>query len=397
MQNMVSLLPWLLVAVVVVDPADSFFSIKTPLFFLVMLISLFYFRNISLLKPPFLLILLFVSFIVPVYGVFVFFINDASGNPAHALAMLKAFLFFLIIIPLLLFDSKVDKMLAYTPLLIIPVTLSIYSLFIINAGFDPELYSSIIDSNNIKLAMRDVLGIKLVMIYYLTSPLLLFSVCFFSAKYVTSGGKWNIVFIGIIVFAMYLSGARANIVMAFVLPSLIILQARSKSLEHYFLKLVSLPIAIIVITLSVMMLSDSGEISNSIKSLHFSSIINNFTWWGDVVFGQGLGSEYYSYGKNEIIFMSELTYVEIFRQLGLFFGFLLIAVLMVPILTMLIKGMFFHWFNLAYIGYLVISATNPLLMNSTGMFVLAAALLFSMRSSSLSPPARHETGVLKVR
>ena len=82
----------------------------------------------------------------------------------------------------------------------------------------------------------------------------------------------------------------------------------------------------------------------------------------------------YSEGFNKVVFKTEWTYLELVRNYGLF-SLIIIGVFAKPLITMwkhrreaFCKCMFF-----AYLSYLLIAGTNPLLLSSTGMIVLLMA------------------------
>lgn len=80
--------------------------------------------------------------------------------------------------------------------------------------------------------------------------------------------------------------------------------------------------------------------------------------------GSGLGSYFYSLGANKLVNLTELSFFEVFRQVGLI-GFIpFIVFLFVPI-NSLWKTKNYRWKIITYIGYLIIAFTNPVLFSST--------------------------------
>ena len=95
-----------------------------------------------------------------------------------------------------------------------------------------------------------------------------------------------------------------------------------------------------------------------------------------LVFGQGLGSytEWKSNGR--FYFTSELTYFEILRYFGVFFGLIIIYFMFYPVI---------YGYNnrkytiqkhiiIAYFLYLIMSFTNPLFFSSLGMLIFSIVI-----------------------
>jgi hypothetical protein len=126
----------------------------------------------------------------------------------------------------------------------------------------------------------------------------------------------------------------------------------------------------------------SKETSNGIKITFLDRYFDIFSNMPILIFGQGLGSYFHS--SRGLVSNSELTYLEIVRRFGLILSTIIFVMLLSP-LTILITKKYrdYHYIFLCYLFYLVISATNPLLMSSTGMLFLSIVLYktFSLRYS----------------
>ena len=123
-----------------------------------------------------------------------------------------------------------------------------------------------------------------------------------------------------------------------------------------------------------------------------------------LLLGQGPGTAFYSEGFHSMTYTTEWTYMELLRNYGIF-SLLIFAVMVYP-LTQLYKlrrdrrvaAMMF-----AYIFYLLIAGTNPLLISSTGMLVLLTIYSYTQRitttgllpvSTGLSPVKTRSNPVL---
>lgn len=95
----------------------------------------------------------------------------------------------------------------------------------------------------------------------------------------------------------------------------------------------------------------------------------------------GARSYYFSYARNELINQSELSYVELLRQIGL--------IGLVPFMSFLIKPIYrlltnknFTWLALSFALYLIKCYFDPFLFTSTG-FILIAVVYFEYRKTQM--------------
>ncbi len=102
---------------------------------------------------------------------------------------------------------------------------------------------------------------------------------------------------------------------------------------------------------------------------------------GFLIWGQGLGSEFYSKGFGYFTPQSELTYIDIIRMFGLPLGMFFIIITFYPV-WYLSKSLKYDWAAfyplVIFCAYLFIAGTNPLLISSTGMLAMLA-IFSSMR------------------
>ena len=128
-----------------------------------------------------------------------------------------------------------------------------------------------------------------------------------------------------------------------------------------------------------MLLMEEDEPSNLVKYAHLASykeLFNENPLY--LLLGQGPATEFYSIGFRKMTLKTEWTYLELLRNYGM---------LCLPILYVILRPLFeliklsFKYDSAltiaaAYIIYLVIAGTNPLLLSSTGMLVILSAYSF---------------------
>ncbi len=251
----------------------------------------------------------------------------------------------------------------------------------------PETESAIylfasIDNDTILMSRRWFLGVEFFCMYLKSTVAMLFPLTYFTHVCVTKGkqtyGAW-IAFI-IIFFYFMFSGTRSTMLIPFFLLGLCLYISYK---NHPKAKWLFYPILFIggigFTTLLIALASDTQEASNLIKYGHISSYTSLFENTPAILLtGQGPGAFFYSDGFNQYVLQTEWTYLELVRWFGIFSLFI-IGVFFYPLKIMwehrstpLTHSLF--W---AYIAYLVIAGTNPLMLSSTGMIAMLMAYSYS--------------------
>jgi hypothetical protein len=116
-------------------------------------------------------------------------------------------------------------------------------------------------------------------------------------------------------------------------------------------------------------LFSSEEISNAAKIGHFTSFVDSLDW-SRAFLGSGLGSYYFSTGKSAITPHTELTPIDLARYFGIPLAIFFYGLVLLPFNHLgRYKGIH-SLFALGFFLYLVLSVTNPVLINSYGMLVV---------------------------
>ena len=242
------------------------------------------------------------------------------------------------------------------------------------------------------------------MVFIKTSPLLLI-LLFDSLK------KGDLFWAVISALACYFSGTRANV---FVMIALLVIylaffqkQARARMIFVVSATLICLLFCNKIVDRVIKIFLNKAS-SDATRDGHLQGM---FVLWknkpSDFFFGTGFGSNYYSYGTNRFENNVELSYWDMIRRVGLT-GFLpFMATLLYPIAAMTIPvypfapkyGKWKLWTRnydilLPYIGFLLISYTNPFLYSTTGFSFLILLYSAILRTNET---VRGETGTLPLR
>jgi hypothetical protein len=199
--------------------------------------------------------------------------------------------------------------------------------------------------------------------------------------------------------AIGLSGARGIVVVA--LAFLVAASIWLTTFRTRILIILAL-VAILAIGLPVLVATttifSSEEVSNAAKIGHFNSFLDALDVSG-ALFGNGLGSYYFSSGKGMSTAHTELTPIDLARYLGIPLAIAFYGLLLLPVssLSRYRGDQFLYGFG--FMLFLVLSITNPTLVNSYGMLIVVwywAKMGQSDPRSALPVQAAHASGSAAV-
>lgn len=166
------------------------------------------------------------------------------------------------------------------------------------------------------------------------------------------------------------SGRRGTATIA-ILFSAYVLILRGSTLTRliFFIFFVALAGLVMPEIIGNTLLLDAGEVSNQVKIGHFASFIDQLGWV-NAFFGDGLGSSYYSTGSGAWKSFTELTPIDVARYVGIPLAVALFGLLLFPIIFRSPLKLGREAIFISFALYLVLSVTNPVLINSYGMLVV---------------------------
>ena len=364
---------------VIVDPGNLIFHAKYVLFALVFLIWLPVVFSKKLILPRRLwFVLIFISLFMPFYALSVGILNTSLhniplGNPVY----FNSFFFFLIVLVTVSEKIELTSLFNYTSLLIVAITFGIYLVMVFNLHLFGKLYQYfVVDKGVAVYALRDYGKLTMLMIFYKTSPLLVFPLSWYLYQLFIEKNRKSpfshYFLVVIIALTLFLSGTRANLLSLVLIILFYLGFYLYKKSGSWFLLLGSLGLVIVLFALPSVtrMLLNRQEASNTIKFSYLSSYANYFYHHlSSLIWGQGIGGAFYAAGLERLTDVTELTYFELIRVWGLPVALFFVAILFMPLIAEIKAKKISHLF-IAYIAYLFIAGTNPLLLSSTGMLVL---------------------------
>lgn len=200
-------------------------------------------------------------------------------------------------------------------------------------------------------------------------------ITFFAFIYALRHKKYLSVFI--IVTPIIYGGSRTPMLMALLIIGYV-LTTRSKRFGRFITA--SLLFFGILYILLLLLSSEYRDAGDTIKF----SIANDLLAQTSL-FGHGVGLDYYTHERGYIS-SSEVTYFEMLYHYGIMLSPVVIFIFFYPFLELFKKkySVDIRDYAFAYLLYLVNAGTNPLLFNSTGMFVYACCLMILAKSKKRS-------------
>jgi len=213
------------------------------------------------------------------------------------------------------------------------------------------------------------------MIHIGTIPFLYLPTCLWFKNWMQTKKIRYIVLVILSLFAIFLSTSRGLLLLTVgMLFFLYVIHRHSNST-----KLIALFITLLVViyllsyilhTTEVFSIKDS---SNNLKVDHLVSAFREMTPL-QFLFGKGLGSYFYSYGVGAELAHTEITLLDYFRYFGVPLAIYIYYKLINPfsiqqLVNLKLKKNTFEE-RIVFLGYLLMSLTNPVLMNSLGTLVI---------------------------
>ncbi|WP_129777766.1 hypothetical protein [Peristeroidobacter soli] len=365
----------------VFDPADKLLGAKVQLFVLAWFISIVLCaasrERCSVHIGLLIYVLIFVA--VPLLSIARYWFID-GGTPFEGFQLFKGYL--LITLSALLFINRIDLMSALSRVL------SLLSVVIIvvylTVTFQPDFYGALYlfgeVSGTVLVDRRDYGdGLVMLQVYFVTSPMLAFAIAhyFYSARVATGGARLKYTLLTLLnAGAMMLAGTRNNLAVSVMLPiALYFLYSKNKTINAVLTVAVVFGL-IVVFSTQIEVLLDPREFSNSVKL----ALLNDYSdFFGDtmgLLFGEGLGAYRYWTAKGTSFFTSELTYLELIRNFGIFGALLMCLLLAFPIVYAFVMNRDFEQKNIVvgYAFYLLMCLSNPNLFSSMGILILSVVL-----------------------
>lgn len=366
----------LLILILLIDPTDRIFHLKIPLFILV-IFGWMILKSKSKIKyyKEYVEIIFFLIFIT-IFGIFTAVGQGDNTDYAFAFGFLKSIFILFLLIIVVDMDIDIGKYVSKYSIFIPLITFVIYYLPLYNVALFGQVYNYLgMETETMMIANRNFYGYTVFMIYYKTSPVLVFPLSYYCSVVVRDGFTVKrMILISMFFVCLLVSGTRANMLSALcvILYWIYIFLKEKKNAFYSLVVFISMFTAITMFALSLSF--KEKEASAVTKYGHYVSLMNNFEEHPQyLLWGQGLGSRFYSIGKNGFTSQVELTYIELIRYFGIPLGLFFMIMIIYPMINIVINkkiNAYNQYIIPAFVTYLFICGTNPLLVSSTGMLIM---------------------------
>ena len=223
-------------------------------------------------------------------------------------------------------------------------------------------------------------------LFFKASPLLLCLLAYFLGRDSLPGSLF-------VLFALYLSGTRANFFMGIAIIGIYTVFLRKNDCT----KVVFILLCIIgAIAMGEKILGRIIEIfsikasADAIRTGHLESILDLFQaepW--RLIMGYGYGASFFSKGIDAYTTVAELSYWEILRQGGLI-SFLPLLYFWLKPIRRLWQNAATRWLVIGYAGYMIAAYTNPFLLSTTScvLYILVYAKYYEVMELSRKTKAK---------
>lgn len=367
-----SILLFLFCFILIFDPSNQMLKMKeiVAIFLVIYIIITFkydYFNHILYTNLFFLYIVVYTFF----SGLF----SSVDINYSFYLGFVKSFFVFFI----LSFCKYEDfeKTFFYSLKILVIISLSFYLVysFFPNENIEKIAKYLLFEVNNLIIGDRVYGEFEIFILYYKTVPLVILLI-----GYLLNKKSYSLAIISI--FVLFISGTRANMLAALLIPLLYIY-----FLYSYKIRIILFSSLLFLILINIdYFLSNflsKVEYSNSVKLGHFYSYIeyfkNNPLFF---FFGSGAGSYFYSHGVSDYVLNTELVFLDLIRYIGIINTVLFYIVILYPIRKIYYKS---NIIAFSYFIYIIVAMTNPLLISSTGFLAISFAYLFAYSKDKNAP------------
>ena len=373
----------LLFVILLIDPTDRIFHLKIPLFLMLIFIWILSKKNTNIKYKPDSIYMVIVLLTISLFGIVIAFLQNSIVDYGFSMGFIKSLIFLFLLVIIIDLDIEPDVILTKYSIVLPLITIPLYCIILYFPVIMVFVYNYLVLNKEVAMiSNRNFYGYALVMVYYKTSAVLVFPLSFYCNKLLHRKNFYSSLLFVLLFFAsLIMSGTRANIVSALLIV-VYYLYLYIKLKRNVIYSIISIMAFVFITIIFALSLSfEKADDSSEIKSGHFVSFVKNIEENPEyLIWGQGLGSEFYTSGKNAFATQTELTYFDLVRFFGLPLTILFLLMITYPIIY-LYKNKMINERNkyaiVAFIMYLFISGTNPLLVSSTGMVILIIMYSFT--------------------
>ena len=319
--------------------------------------------------------------LIPIWGMFIAFITDSLTDSSYAIIQMMSMLYVCIFFFMVTMRLEVLlKAVWINGIILAVVTLLLFFLSELGGVFLAAIYDYCNASGNYMMAYnRNFLGYSINGLFYKTGSLIIFSFIYNLYQY---KGSFKLFFSLILFLSLMVAGSRTPIL---VQALILLVYLYDKNVIGKFLTRMSALVLVgMLVVVTFLLATQEGEESNEVKYENYESYIDDMGEKGHIIWGAGLGSEFYAKGRGLKLSYSELSYLDIIRMYGFPVGLYFIFLFFAPCFWLwkyYSRSMFIKRYCLGYVLFLILSGTNPLLLGSIGLTALSLFMVIVNKTS----------------
>lgn len=318
--------------------------------------------------------------LIPLWGMFIAYITDSLTDVSYAMSQVRSM--FYISIFFFAVTMRIDvllKMVWVNGIILAVLTLVLFFLSELGGMFLAVIYDYCNRSGNFLMAyQRDFLGFMVNGLYFKAGSLIIFSFVYNLYQY---KGRFKLLLSIILFLSLMVAGSRTPML---VQTMILLIYLYDKNVIGKFLTRVATVVLLgMLVMVTYLLATQKNESSNEVKYDNYESYVDNLGEKGHLIWGAGLGSEFYAKGRGEKLAYSELSYMDVIRMYGIPVGGCMIFLFFAPCFWLwkyYARSLFLKRYCLGYALFLVLSGTNPLLLGSVGLTALTLMMTIVNKS-----------------
>ena len=346
-------------------------TVLLPVFVLnkLVFIPLFVLSVCAVISRPVRIFAPILVFSIFLYGFLLGWVNGADPELARQTLPASTSLFLIYVIYAFKVDMEFTVKAVGALFALVMCMFSLALMLAQDSEFTKILLDFYIDNELGFYGVRDFGGLRMFMLHHRSSPFLLVPLSIFFLDFLKARKALSLCFVVVILAAIVCSASRALMVMA--VFALFVLFFYQRKLPMRLL-LLAIAIPALAFTLNYLIfrtsMFNSNELSNSIKIGHFLSFLD-VADWKMLLFGNGLGSYFYTQVYGRYVSQTEITWLDSVRYVGIPLSLVLFTVFLFP-RSRYVPEKTMASSRLIMFMYLLMSLSNPVLFNSFGFFVI---------------------------
>ena len=381
--RIIDILYFLFLVTLSLDPTGFHSRLKDLLFVVLVIYGVIYCLKRRQYLASVNRITLFTLLLVPFWAMFIAYITNSLTDVPYAMSQVRSMLYvtiFFFVVTMRL--NVLLKVMWINGIIMAVVTLILFFLSQLGGVFLAVIYDYCNASGNFTMAYnRNFLGYQINGLYFTAGSLIIFSFVYNLYQY---RGRLKLILSIVLFLSLMVAGSRTPMLVQLLI---LLVYLYDKNIMGKFLTKVSaLALLGMLVMVTYLLATQEKEASNEVKYDNFESYVENMGDKGHLIWGAGLGSEFYAKGRGVKLSYSELSYMDILRIYGLPVGIGFIFLFFAPCFWLwkyFPRSQFLKRYCLGYALFLILSGTNPLLLGSIGLTALSLFMAIVNKTSQM--------------